>query len=366
MLWEHDVVSSSLAIPTRIEFMHFNQVVIDSIAYALPEERWTSERIEQALAPVYQRLHLQPGRLELMTGIRERRHWSLEFLPSEAATKAGEALLKKTDCPRNQIDGLIYASVCRDRLEPATASYVHKNLGLSPHTHCFDLSNACLGVLNACVVGASMIETNIVRSVLIVSGENGRPLLDNTLKTLLNDPNLSRSSIKPYFANLTIGSGAVAILLRNRRDVSSPKPLLLGGIVRTDSQASNLCEGQAIPGGLAMKTDSTALLESGIQLSQAAWSIFQSEMDWDASTPQCIITHQVGLQHQKKIYEALSLPIDKDVSTFSFLGNTGSVALPISLGYAIETQRIHANDKVLLLGIGSGLNTLMLGILWQN
>lgn len=345
--------------------MHFKNVVIDAMAYALPDEVWSSARIEEALSPLYNRLQLPKGRLEMMTGIQERRHWSREYLPSEASIKAGQKLLQGNNIDPKEIDVLIHASVCRNRLEPATAAYVHKGLKLASKTQIFDLSNACLGVLNAMVIGASMIEAGTAKSVLIVSGENGRTLLDNTISALNNDLHLSRQTIKPYFANLTIGSGAVAILLKHTKDVCEPKPLLFGGVVRTYSNACNLCEGQGTNEGLVMQTDAPTLLESGVRLASEAWNEFKSNMCWNEATPDRIITHQVGRQHQRKLYEALGLDMTKDFSTYSTLGNTGSVALPLSLCKAGE-QQLKMGDKVLLLGIGSGLSTLMLGLMWQK
>ena len=347
--------------------MHFKNVALDAYAYALPEDIWSSERIENALAPLYERLKLPQGRLEMMTGIRERRHWASNFLPSNAAILAGKALLQRSGFPKADIDVLINASVCRNRLEPATAAYVHNGLNLSEHTAFFDLSNACLGVLNAIVVGASMIEAETARSVLIVSGENGRPLLEHTVKILNNDRTLTRQTIKPHFANLTIGSGAVALLLRRRTDVAGPKPLLLGGVARSDSSACRLCEGGTTKdGALAMRTDASTLLEAGIKLSKTTWEAFKKETSWDEQTPNHILTHQVGLQHQRKLFEALNLDIKKNFSTFETLGNTGSVALPISLCKAAEVEHFQSGDKILLLGIGSGLSTIMLGMVWQG
>lgn len=347
--------------------MHFKNVVIESIAYALPEDIWSSEFIEEQLQDLYQRLHLHIGRLELMTGIRERRHWASNFLPSDASILAGKKVLAKTQLAPQQIDVLIHASVCRNRLEPATASYVHHGLNLPNSTQIFDLSNACLGVLNAIVVGASMIESGTAKSVLIVSGENGRPLLDGTLETLKNDAHLTRQTLKPYFANLTIGSGAVALLLCHQKLINEPKPLILGGVVKTDSSACHLCEGgQGKTAQLSMQTDSEALLKAGISLSKYTWESFKQTMSWDERTAHKIITHQVGKQHQSSLYQALNLDITKDYSTYPWLGNTGSVALPITLCHASEQHVLQDNSPVLLLGIGSGLSSIMMGILWQN
>ena len=48
-------------------------------------------------------------------------------------------------------------------------------------------------------IAASMIESGQIERALICSGENGRPLVDNTIKALQN-PELTRQTIKPYFA----------------------------------------------------------------------------------------------------------------------------------------------------------------------
>ena len=155
--------------------MNFNNVAIESIAYGLPEEVWTSADLEAKLATVYERLHLPEGRLELMTGIKERRFYPAATPASVASAQAGEAALAKSSVEREQIDLLIHSAVCRDRLEPATAAYVHGLLKLSGKAQIFDLSNACLGFLNAMVVAGSMIESGQIERALICSGENRLP-----------------------------------------------------------------------------------------------------------------------------------------------------------------------------------------------
>ena len=73
--------------------MLYQNVNIDSFGYELPPITVSSEEIETRLQPVYDRLKLPAGRLELMTGIRERRFWEIDTLPSEGAALAGEKAL---------------------------------------------------------------------------------------------------------------------------------------------------------------------------------------------------------------------------------------------------------------------------------
>jgi 3-oxoacyl-[acyl-carrier-protein] synthase-3 len=339
----------------------FQNVAIHALAHVLPSEIWISEAIEEQLHETYQRLHLSRGRLELMTGIRERRLWGPGTLASRAAAEAAQALFE--GCPgaaAETVDLLIHSSVCRDRLEPATASYVHHLLSLPTHTQVFDLSNACLGFLNAMWIAASQIESGVIRSALIVAGENSRPLLESSIDALQN-PSLDRHQIKSYFANFTIGSGAVAMLLTHCR-TAPHAPRLIGGSIMAHTHACHLCEGGISDGMWHMQTDSEALLQAGIALAHENWQQFLRQTHWDISQIQHFICHQVGRRHQLQFYDALGLDMQKDFSTFPFLGNTGSVALPITLSIAQEQQRFRPGDRVALLGIGSGLHSMILGI----
>ena len=112
-------------------------------------------------------------RLELMSGIQERRFFPPGTRPSSVAAAAGADLLERTGFDRDRVGALIHASVCRDFMEPATASVVHARLELSPRCTVFDLSNACLGAVNAMTVVASQIERGEIEAGLVVAGGNG-------------------------------------------------------------------------------------------------------------------------------------------------------------------------------------------------
>src|SRR3954468_21913693 len=168
--------------------MRFDDVCIESLAAVLPDEVWTSAQVEEQLRPLYERLKLPVGRLELMTGIRERRMWAVGTRPSDASALAGKAVLAKSKIDAGKVELFIHSAVSRDMLEPATASFAHRKIGLPGSTQIFDVSNACLGFLNSLTLGASMIEAGQIRCALIASGEQGRALVDQTLRTLVERP----------------------------------------------------------------------------------------------------------------------------------------------------------------------------------
>lgn len=344
--------------------MRFENVSLAALDYALPPEVVTSEELERRLKPLYERLKLPEGRLELMTGIRERRFWPADHPPSAASAEAGRKVLEKSGIDPHSVDLLIHCGVCRDQLEPATASNVHRLLHLPESVQILDISNACLGFLNAMTLAGGLIESGQIETALLVSGENGRPLIEHTLETL-NTQELNRHAIKPYFANLTIGAGAVAGIL-SRRNLDPSKPRLLGATVRSDSSQNELCQGGQADGGfgLQMQTDSEALLEAGVSLAERTWKDFKAELNWSEETPDQVITHQVGRAHRNRLYEILGLDLAKDFSSFETLGNVGSVSLPITVALAEEAGRLQNGNRLAMLGIGSGLSCMMLGMEW--
>lgn len=348
--------------------MRFENVCMEAVVCHLPENVVTSDELEKRLSPLYDRLKLPYGRLEMMSGIRERRFWNKGTFPSQTASIAGEKAIEKAGIDRSLIGCLICASVCRDFLEPATASVIHHNLRLKKQSLLFDVSNACLGVLNGMTIVANMIDLGQIQAGLVVAGENGGPLIDNTVESLLANPNITRADIKMSFASLTIGSAAAGVLLTHR-NISRSGHRLLGGEGWAVTQFNDLCQGNE-DGGIhsgsspLMKTDSERLMLEGCKLAGETWEATKSTLRWNNADVDRVFCHQVGSAHRKLMYETLALDTQKDFSTLEFLGNTGAASLPTTLALGEEKGCLKKGDKVALLGIGSGLNCLMLGVEW--
>lgn len=350
--------------------MRFERVCLEALGYVLPDQVVTSEELESWLSPAYERLRLPAGRLELMTGIRERRFWAPHTLPSGPSAASVQQALAAAEIAPQEVDLLIHASVCRDYLEPATASVVHNKAGLGPNCLLYDVSNACLGFLNGLVQAAAMIELGQIRTAVVVATEGSRQLVETTVTRLNEDATLSRDDMKLAFASLTIGSGSVAAVLTHR-DFSRSRTGFLGGRYECDTSGSGLCRSgrdEAAAGGMQpfMRTDSETLMHAGVALGARAFGRFLEGLGLQRGELAKTICHQVGLGHRKLMLAALGLPSERDFTTVETLGNTGSVALPITLAVAAERGFLNAGDHVALLGIGSGINTLMLGLDWQE
>ena len=346
--------------------MRYSRVCLESIGYELAPNVITSASLEQRLKPLYEKLKLPMGQLEMLTGIRERRYWDPGQSMWQPAAKAGMKALQKANLSPSDIGMLVYCGVCRDNLEPATACAVADQLQVPGESSIYDISNACLGVLSGMIQVANAIELGQVRAGLVVACESSRQIVDLTIEKML--ANSDMEAFRPAMATLTGGSGAIGVLLTDG-SISKNGHKLLGGVIRSDAKWHHLCRwgpdtGIPTSAPMVMETDAAAVLENGVALGAITWQDLHTEMDWPDSLPDRIICHQVGAWHQDAVLRAINVSKEKDFSTFEYLGNVGTVSLPVTAAIADERGVLEKGQKIGFLGIGSGLNCLMLGLEW--
>jgi acyl-CoA:acyl-CoA alkyltransferase len=374
--------------------MNYTQVHIESIGYELPPVVVSTAELESRLSPVYQALKMSPGQLELLTGINERRWWEPGYPLSRGAAAAGKKALAAGGLSASDVDVLIYAGVCREQFEPATACAVAHELRINPDAAIYDLSNACLGVLNGIVDIANRIELGQARAGLVVSAETAREINENVIDCMVRSKSVEffRESI----ATLTGGSGAVAVLVVSEELSREKRRRLVGGMTQNAPEYHSLCRwgmksllpatvhtvekvfGQqagalvqkSIDFGLRhvmlpfMETHAGEVLKYGVDLGLRTWKKFLGKFGWKTDHFNKVICHQVGVTHRDAMLKAFGIPPEKNFSTFEFLGNMGTVSLPLTAALAEEREFLQSGDRVGLLGIGSGLNCLMLGVEW--
>jgi hypothetical protein len=191
--------------------MKYARVYVDAFGYALAPVVVSSEELEERLAPVYGALHLRPGQLEALTGIHERRWWERDFAVGDGAIEAGAKALGAAGVSGEDVGVLVYAGVNREDFEPATACRVAAELGVRGEAGVYDISNACLGMLNGMIDVANRIELGQIRAGLIVSCETAREINDVMIERMNATPTMDLFT--KSLATLTGGSGAAAVLL---------------------------------------------------------------------------------------------------------------------------------------------------------
>jgi 3-oxoacyl-[acyl-carrier-protein] synthase-3 len=315
----------------------------------------TSDWIDEQLAETYQRNGLRPGLLAGLAGIEERRWWDDDVSFTDAAAMAGRAAIEKAGIDPSKIGILISTSVCKENLEPSVACAVHHQLGLSTSCLNFDIANACLGFINAMHLAATMLDAGTVEYALIVDGEGSRYTQQTTLERLRN-PNSTAGDVFAEFASLTLGSGAAAMVMA-RKNRHGDVHRLIGGVGRAGTEHNALCIGNLD----RMTTDTHGLLVAGLDLAADAWEASKTDFDWTDGLDWYIF-HQVSKVHTTMLCDRLAIDSSKVPLTFPKYGNVGPAAVPITL--ASVQDQIQPGQRVMCMGIGSGLNTSFSEILW--
>ncbi|MBT0664301.1 3-oxoacyl-ACP synthase III [Geobacter pelophilus] len=347
--------------------MKYSKVFIESLGYELGPVVVTSSELEARLEPLYKALRFIPGQLQALTGIRERRWWEPGYPLSKGAIAAAKKALHSSGVSPADIGALIYTGVCREQFEPATACKVAAGLDIKGNCAIFDISNACLGVLNGILEVANRIELGQIRAGLVVSCESAREINDIMIAAMLEERSMEHFAVS--LATLTGGSGAVAVLLSDGSFSGAEKRRLVGGVTQAAPEHHDLCLWGVTPDGRggysqSMRTDAVSVMNFGVELGRRTWAALLHELKWQTAEVDRIICHQVGSAHQSAILKTLGIPDDRDFTTFEYLGNMGTVSLPLTMAVAEERDMLEPRQKVALLGIGSGLNCLMLGVQW--
>jgi 3-oxoacyl-[acyl-carrier-protein] synthase-3 len=334
--------------------VRFDNVALLSVASVLPSRVTTSDEIESRLAPSLARLKLRSGLLKRVAGVLERRNWAPGESADAATIAAGERALAEAGVSPEDVGLLINTSVTRAHLEPSVAVALHHGLDLPSSAIHFDVANACLGFINGMSLAATMIESGQIRYAMVVAGEDADEIQVNTIDRLLRS-DADREGFMSEFASLTLGSGSAAAVL-GRADEHPEGHRILGGVTRAATKFHELCVG-SVDG---MFTDAKALLKGGLDLVVSAWKDAAPEWDWKSMSR--YVTHQVSSIHTDAIVKAVNLDRSRVPTTFPRLGNIGPASVPITL--VEEQATLRRGDRVLLMGVGSGLNTAMMELAW--
>ena len=335
----------------------YKNVMISAVAHVDAPHVVTSSSLEAELASTQERLGIQPGLLEGLAGVAERRFWDVGVQPSEVAAQAGELAIERSRIKREDIGIVINTSVCRDYIEPSVASFVHHRLGLASSALNYDLGNACLGFLNGMSVVAGMIERGEIDHGLVVDGEGSRYAIEQTVKRL-KDPATTAKDYRDQFATLTLGSGSAAMVL-SRADLTDAPHRFTGGLSRAATEHSSLCLGQREE----MRTNTKALLMAGLELADSAWKESNAEFDFKKGVAHHII-HQISSVHTTMLCERLEVDMSTVPQIFPLFGNTGPASIPMVLAKEIEKGGIKPGERLCLMGMGSGLNCSTFEVFW--
>jgi 3-oxoacyl-(acyl-carrier-protein) synthase III len=326
---------------------------IEAVGSYLPPRVVTSLEIETRLGTAH-----EPGWLEALTGVRNRRYADKGVTSSQLSIAALQDMMSRSRHTWNDVDCLIVGSITPDFAEPATANVIQEALGLEGAG--FDVNNACNGFATSLQIADSFIRSKTYRCIAIVCGEMGSPFIPWHLAEGLEPP---ASTI----GALTLGDGAGAALVTRSEGLEG----ILSMSFMTDPRhwrAATVLGGGTLhphePEKHYFLSNPGVLFEDAKTYVPGLVDETLAKAGWTRGDVDIIVGHQVSLAMTRKLTELFDEELDFAVNTYPELGNNASASIPIALHTAIRQGRLERGTKVLLVACAAGFAAGIIAIEW--
>ena len=278
------------------------------------------------------------------TGIRYRYVVDEKETTADLATYSAQRALEHASLSPQEVDMIILATSTPNHTFPATATEVHRRLGLK-NGMAFDIQAVCCGFLFALSVADNFLRVGQVKTALVIGAETFSRLLD------WKDRNTC----------VLFGDGAGAVVLQAQKTKGLAKER---GILSTHLQSNgdhyNLLW---VDGGPSTTRTTGYLRMSGKELFRYAIKFLtessQKALQANNLQPHDIdwfVPHQANLRLIKSIAHNLEIPFERVIVTVDQHGNTSSASIPLALNQGIADGRLKQGDLVLIGAIGGGLS----------
>jgi 3-oxoacyl-[acyl-carrier-protein] synthase-3 len=322
---------------------------IESLGVFLPGQVLATRDLVKGLA-LTQRL-----KLELMTGIRERRVSSPGEDSLVLAEKAALDCLSYSKFSKDQIEMLIYCSITKyvgglkHVYEPAVSFLLKHKLGCDAAIS-FDITNACAGMLSGIHLASDFIERGVVNNCLVVSGEYITSLSRNAAGHI-------RTSDDLQIASLTLGdAGAAAMLSR-----SAPEEGFSASRFKTFGAYSDLCMAylSSTQSGGIMETHMKEIHEASIAHAPQVVEEALAEAGMSLDQMDVIIPHQTSMHAIRDGHRHFTNHFGKFGARVGInlakMGNTASTSHVLALYSLLKEGKLRRGDRIMLLSFASGL-----------
>ena len=320
---------------------------IESIASCVPENKITSEELEQKISKTFRKIPFWI--LEEMTGVKNRYFVGEWEYSSDLAIRASEMCFEKSSIKKEEIDLLIFASASQDITEPATANIIQKELWLMCPV--FDLKNACNSFLNGMDVADSYIRAGKYKNILVCSGETPSKVIKYDIK--------NREEFKQYFAGYTLWDAGAAMILTETKEHS----WILSTYLYSDGSSWDLATimwwGSRFPDDLSKRFFSGNPWEIRNKFMELWNTALNKELDkvwWRLADISKIFVHQVAMSNFDAMEEILQIDRNQLEIILPEYWNIASCCLPTAFDNHRKSHILKKWDKFLFIWLASGFS----------
>ncbi|MGH3958723.1 amino acid adenylation domain-containing protein [Mycobacterium sp.] len=351
---EYGPIADDAPEPLETPAQETRNTVIESLGVYLPARAVSTEAV---LAECANEIRIP---LERLTGIKNRRVAGDDEFSIDLARKAVADCLARSSYRPEEIDLVISCNISRCdgpghrfTFEPSTSSRLRDQCGLV-NAVSFDISNACAGMFTGIAVADAFLQTGLVRSALVASGEYITHLTETAQKEI-------EGPMDPRLACLTLGDAGAAVILErgpNGRvgfhDID----------MATLSRYAKLCIAKATDrshGGAIMVTDSVTQTAIAVKHSVPYVAAVMQRHGWRPETCDHLLMHQTSEASINDAVLAVNRAFGQGAAhrgntiyNLAERGNTATTTHFVALADQIRNNRINSGDNVVFSITGSG------------
>jgi 3-oxoacyl-[acyl-carrier-protein] synthase-3 len=296
------------------------------------------------------------------TGVVEKREAEPGVAASDLCIGAAKPLIEALGWAPETIDAAILVTSSPDQIMPASAHYVHQQLGLDPRCLVFDVNLGCSGFTHGMLVVESFIASGLVKRALLLCGD----MTSNTFR-----PRIADCEHRSDLANAILfgDAGSATALttggdqIRSRSfgaDGSNMRYIIVPGGGTREYWGPSVFERKPAEDGEERRAVDLVLKGPEILtftmkrvppllqelLSKAGWSL--DEVD-------SFVLHQANKFMLDFLAKRMKLPTDKVPMTIGEFGNTSAASIPLTMVARCE-HLMKRRSKWLMMGFGVGLS----------
>lgn len=301
-----------------------------------------------------------PGEAEkviALTHVEESRIAPQGICCSDLCYTAAERLISSMHWDKSEIDALIFVSLSRDYIAPATANILQERLGLSTECLAFDIPLACSGYVYGLSVIASLMSTGGIRKALLLVGETTSRMQsphDKTLWPIHGDAGTATAieydtQAEPMFFHLCSDGSRASAIMNQYGGVRFP-------MTEEGLEIKEREPGPVMRNGLHAYMDGLGVFSFSIKEPPTCITNLCEHFDISLDDIDYLLLHQANKYMDDKIGRKLKVPDSKIPFSLMKFGNTSSASIPmtivVALGESITKQDAHA----IICGFGAGLS----------
>lgn len=316
------------------------RTVVVGTGHAVPEKILTNHDLEKMV-------DTNDEWIVQRTGIKQRRICRDDEAASDLAIAAAKEALTNANCPPEEVDMIILATVCGDYPFPSTACLVQDAIGAT-NAAAFDLSAACAGFIYGSATADGFIRSGQCKKVLVIGVDVLSKYVDWT----------DRSTC------VLFGDGAAAVLYEGLDD--EDRGILHTVLYSKGSGGMHICMEaggsknpitDGLPPGLNryLYMNGPETYRFAVHSMGDACCKVLEEAGFESKDVDLFVPHQANKRIIDASAERMGLDQNKVFLNVQNYGNTSAASVPLALYEANKFGRLKKGDLILTVGFGAGL-----------